>query len=138
MIGNQGSEVSLQNLKSQSYKDLKVWNKAMDLVEEIYKVSLIFPKEEQYGLTSQIRRSAISIPSNIAEGCERGSTKDFIRYINIAYASLAELETQVYLAERIKFINQLSTDALHDLINEIGKMLNGLRSSLNKKLTTDY
>lgn len=86
-----------------THKDLDAWNKAMELVESVYAITSKYPKEETYGLTLQIRRSAISIPSNIAEGAARNSKKEFIQYLYIALGSLAELETQLILADRLKF-----------------------------------
>lgn len=89
----------MDNKKISSYKDLLVWQKALELSVEIYNLTENFPKEEIYGLTSQIRRAAVSIPSNIAEGRYRGSKKDFSQFLRIAYASGAELETQLEIAK---------------------------------------
>ncbi|MDA0739311.1 MAG: four helix bundle protein [Nitrospirae bacterium] len=86
-----------------THKDLDAWNKAMELVESVYAITSKYPKEETYGLTLQIRRSAISIPSNIAEGAARNSKKEFIQYLHIALGSLAELDTQLILGDRLKF-----------------------------------
>lgn len=88
-----------------SYKDLIVWQKAINLVEKIYQLTNNFPKEEIYGLTSQIRRSAVSIPSNIAEGKGRGTRKDYRQFLYISYGSCSKLETQIEIAKRLSFIS---------------------------------
>src|SRR3979411_1014515 len=90
-------------MKVRHYQELIVWQKAMDLVEEVYKVSRSFPREEIYGLTSQLRRAAVSIPSNVAEGQGRRTTTDFLRHLSIAYGSLLEVETQVLIATRLNY-----------------------------------
>lgn len=118
------------------YKDLQVWQKSMDFVDAVYSVTKAFPKDEVYGLTSQLRRSAVSIASNIAEGSSRNSAKEFIRFIEISYGSLAEAETQIYIANRQKYIVDELTNKLLEQASEIGRMLNGLLGSLNKKLKT--
>ncbi len=115
-----------------SYRDLEVWQKAMDLVVECYHITKDFPKREIYGLTSQLQRAAISIPSNIAEGRERQHTKEFIQHISIAYASLAELETHIQIAERLDYLTNNKAKQLLVRTSELGKMLNGLRKSLSK------
>lgn len=106
-----------------THKDLDVWNKAMELVERLYHITSTFPKEELFGLTSQIRRSAISIPCNIAEGAARRSKKEFINFLYVAMGSLAELETQLLLAKRLNFIND---DISLSDIESIRKMILGL------------
>lgn len=120
----------------QAYRKLHVWAKAMDLVDEIYKVSASFPREEMYGLTSQLRRSAISVPSNIAEGSQRNSSKEFIQFLAIAYSSLAEVETQLEISFRQKYLKKEQLDKLFNLTSEVGRMLNGLMTSVDKKLPT--
>lgn len=92
---------------------MDVWKRSMDLLETIYKVSTQFPKEEIYGLTSQIRRSAVSVPSNIAEGAARKSDKEFIQFISIAMGSLSEVETQYQLSVRLGFIEESKTVTIH-------------------------
>lgn len=114
-----------------SYKELHVWQRAMELVVSIYKVTANFPKEEIYGLTSQIRRSAISIPSNIAEGRMRGTKKDFVHFLRIAYASGAELETQIEISKQLPKINILDYSKVDSLLDEIMKMLNVMIRKLN-------
>lgn len=118
------------------YRDLQVWQKSMDFVDAVYVATKSFPKDELYGLTSQLRRSAVSVASNIAEGSSRSSTKEFIRFVEISYGSLAEAETQIYIAQRQKYIMDDLTNKLLEQAGEIGRMLNGLLSSLNKKLET--
>jgi len=121
-------------MKIQSYRELDVWKKSMNLVEICYKITCEFPKEELYSLTSQIRRASISIPSNIAEGQSRWSTKEFLRFLSIARGSLSELETQLILAQRLKYIFEDNLNEILKLTDEIGKMISGLRKSLLKKL----
>ena len=115
-----------------THKDLEVYKLSLDLVEDIYKLTKSFPASENFGLTSQLRRAAVSLPSNIAEGSSRGSTKDFIRFLNIASGSLTETETQLVIAERIGCTT--FTEALQNNIITIRKMLYRLKQSLNKKL----
>jgi four helix bundle protein len=109
---------------------LIVWQKAMDLVEDVYKSSKDFPREEIYALTSQIRRAAVSIPSNIAEGQGRRTTLDFLRHLSIAYGSLREVETQILIAGRLRYVAQTRVDDVMDLAGEVGRLLNGLMNSL--------
>ncbi len=113
-----------------SYKDLIVWQKSMDLVIEIYKLTDQFPRSEIYGLTSQMRRCAVSIPSNIAEGRRRGSQKNFCHFLIIAYGSGAELETQIEIAKRLPFGKNLDYSKVDQLLLEVMKMLNKMLSTL--------
>jgi four helix bundle protein len=115
------------------YSDLVVWQKAMDLVTEIYKITATFPSEEHFGLSSQARRAAVSIPSNIAEGHGRKATGAYINHLSIAYGSLMELETQMQIALRLNFVGTDEISTLLAQTNEIGKMLNGLKRSLSVK-----
>jgi four helix bundle protein len=119
--------------KVYSHRDLIVWKKSMDLVDRIYRVSSDFPEHERFGLTSQIRRAAVSIPSNIAEGRVRKTTKDFIQFLHIASGSVAELETQIEIALRQKWMRAKEHGEIMSLASEIGKMLVSLISSLNSK-----
>jgi len=112
--------------KNYSYRDLIVWQKSMDLVVLIYNITESFPKNEAYGLTSQIRRSAVSIPSNVAEGKRRGSKDEYRRFLQIAYASGAELETQLEIVRRVSFGKNLNLDNIDLMLSDIMKMLNKL------------
>ncbi|MDA3838398.1 MAG: four helix bundle protein [Candidatus Delongbacteria bacterium] len=113
-----------------SYRELIVWKKAMIVVEDIYKLTKNFPNEEKFGLTSQIRRAVISIPSNIAEGQTRNSTKEFKQFLYIAKASNAEVETQLELAFRLKYIDNDNFDLVILKFEEISKMLQSLVTKL--------
>ena len=119
------------------YQELKVWKKAYDLCLEIYKITNTFPASEKYGLTSQIRRSAISIPSNIAEGHERQHLKEYIQFLHVALGSIAELGTQIMISKDIGYLSEESFVKIESEIVEIGKMLNGLTNSLIKKLAPE-
>lgn len=117
-----------------SYRDLDVWKKAMDLVVDCYRIAKQFPKSETYALANQLQRSAVSVPANIAEGRERKHRKEFLNHLSIAYSSLAELETHIQIASRLNYIH---TDQLHDVLEktaEVGRMINGLRRSLEERL----
>jgi four helix bundle protein len=107
----------------QSYKQLIVWQKSMELAETVYKVTELFPKTELYGLVSQIRRAVVSIPSNIAEGYGRSSPKEYGQFYSIAYGSLLELETQLTLSSRLDFLSSNDLQKTNSLIEEISKML---------------
>ena len=117
-------------MKSSNYKELKVWQKAMDLTVEVYKIVKLLPKEETYALSDQMRRAVVSIPSNIAEGQGRNSDKEFIQFLSIARGSLWELETQIEICLRIGYIDQSLATNTNNLIAEISKMLNALSNSL--------
>ena len=117
-------------MKVKNYQELIVWQRAMDLVEDVYKASKHFPREEIYALTSQIWRAAVSIPSNIAEGQGRRTTADFLRHLSIAYGSLREVETQVLIAGRLGYSTQENTDGVMQRAAEVGRLLNGLMASL--------
>jgi len=118
-----------------SYKELRVWQRAMELAVVAYRHTSGFPQTERYGLTSQINRAAVSVVSNIAEGSERGTTKDFLRFISIAQGSLAELETQLMLGVRLEFSTDENTAPLLSLCDDVGKMLRGLQKSLEEKIS---
>jgi four helix bundle protein len=113
-----------------NYSDLIAWQKAMDLVEGIYAATKQFPKEELYGLTSQVRRAAVSIPSNIAEGQGRKSTSEFLHYLSIAYGSLREVETQILIAGRLLYLTQEEVNRLLESSAEVGRLINGLSNSI--------
>ena len=114
-----------------NFKELKVWQKAMDLVANVYKITQTLPKEELYGLTSQIRRAAVSIPSNIAEGAGRISRKDFSLFLNIARGSSFELETQLTISFKLDYLKQTDFDVLTSELDEVQRMITGLQKSLN-------
>ncbi|MDX9882467.1 MAG: four helix bundle protein [Prolixibacteraceae bacterium] len=113
-----------------NFKELKVWQQSVDLVVDIYQLTRQFPSEEMYGITSQIRRSSISIPSNIAEGAGRIKPGDFNHFLNIARGSSNELETQLIIAERLNFIDKNETREIFIKIDEIQRMITGLQKTL--------
>ena len=121
----------MERKKIESYKDLVVWQKGIELVNELYSVTKGFPKEEMFGLTNQIRRAAISVPSNIAEGWGRNSTKNYIQFIRISVGSLYEIETQLVIANNQNYITNQIKSALSEKIDELGKMLNTLLKRLD-------
>jgi len=116
-----------------SYKDLIVWQKAKDLVVEIYGITALFPKDEMFGLSSQMRRSAVSIPSNIAEGRYRGTKKDFVNFLRISFGSGAELETQIIIAKEIYCKSEIDYSRAEKLLEEVMKMLNTMIRNINPK-----
>jgi four helix bundle protein len=117
-------------MSTSSYQGLIVWQKAMELTVEIYKVTKKLPKEETYSLCDQMKRSAVSIPSNIAEGHDRGTKKEFIYFLTIARGSKAELETQLLICLKIGYLSELDISAAMSLLKEIGSMLTSLISKL--------
>lgn len=118
---------------SSSYRDLRVWQKSMDLAEHIYRATEEFPKAEIYGLTSQLRRAAISVPSNIAEGQGRTSRGEFRQFLGNARGSLLELETQLNLANRLAYLDDESLSMLCQECTSVSAMLNGLIASMSKR-----
>jgi four helix bundle protein len=116
------------------YSDLVAWQKAMDLVEEVYKITKTFPKEELYGLSNQLRRAAVSIPSNIAEGQSRSSL-EFVRFLAIACGSLSEVETQMLIAFRLGYVEGLQLSEFTKKAGEVGRLINGLSKSIGKLAT---
>ena len=117
---------------AQSYRDLTAWKKAMELVTEIYKATEGFPKEEGYGLTSQLRRAAVSVPCNIAEGQGRLTKGEFQQFLGYARGSLLEMETLILTAGNLNYLKENQLAELLDLSAEVGKILNGLLSSIAK------
>lgn len=117
-------------MKVLNYTELIVWRKAMDLVEEIYLLTKKFPKEERYSLTDQIRRAAVSIPSSIAEGQQRNTTAQFKYFLSVSQGSRAEVETQIIIAWRLKYIEENEMRKTLSICSEIGKMINGLSGKL--------
>lgn len=112
-------------MTSQSYISLEVWQKAMAFVTKVYTLTKLFPKEELYSLTNQIRRAAVSIPSNIAEGRSRHTTKDYMRFIIMARGSVAELETQLLISKNLGYVTEDKLQPLLKDAGEIGRMLSG-------------
>ena len=111
------------------HKDLEAWKKSIELVTRIYEVTKSFPEEEKYGIITQIRRAAVSIPSNIAEGAARNSNKEMCYFINIALGSLAELETQLIISEKLHYFNDTE---LYQQINKVMSLIVGLKKYLSK------
>ena len=132
-IGSKEPDPRTQTPVFKSYRDLEVWKKAMDLVTECYQITESFPKKETFGLASQLQRAAVSIAANISEGHARQHTKEFLQSLSIAYGSLAELETHIEIANRLGYIAAETAAELIDKTSTIGRMLNGLRRSLEKK-----
>jgi len=113
-----------------NYRDLIVWQKAVELVTEIYRVTQRFPKDEMYGLTSQMRRAAVSVPSNIAEGQSRLTKGEFRQALGIAKGSLMQLETQIVISQNLGYLTQEEAQALQEHLDEVARLLNGLLNSL--------
>ena len=113
-----------------TYKDLDVWKKAVDLVVEVYQITKLLPKYETYGLADQMRRAAVSIPSNIAEGQGRHSSAEFVRFLSIARGSCSELETQLLICIRLEYVNETDTEDVLNLCQVVGKMLSALISRI--------
>ncbi len=116
-----------------SHRDLLVWQRSMELAEECYRRSAAFPASETYGITLQIRKAACSVPLNIAEGRGRRTTKQFLMFLDYAYGSLLELETQIELSRRLRFLDDRSAAEIQDRCAEVGRMLNGLRKALGRR-----
>jgi four helix bundle protein len=117
----------------QHYRELKVWQAGMTLAEKCYEATRTFPKEEIFGMTSQIGRAAASIPANIAEGQGRQGTKELLNFVSIARGSLMELETHLQLSHRVSLLQKPKLDELLKLTDEISRMLSGLRTSLQRR-----
>jgi four helix bundle protein len=121
--------------KGQSYRELIAWQKAMKLVTDVYKIAETLPKVEVFGLASQLKRAIVSVPSNIAEGQGRDSTKEFIHHLSISYGSLMEAETQIQIASNLGYISQVEADTVIDQAAEVGRLVNGLSRSLKRSLS---
>ena len=119
--------------KVESYQDLQVWQKAMDLVLECYRVTQRFPSNEQFGLTAQLKRAAVSVPANIAEGFGRWHRKEFVRFLLTANGSLKEVETHLIISQRLGFLQKADLETTLGLSQEIGKMLASLRQKLSDR-----
>ena len=116
-----------------THKDLDVWKKSINFVTSIYKTTKMFPKEELYGLTSQIRRASVSIPSNIAEGAVRKGRREFEQFLYISLSSAAEVDTQLIISKNLGFIDEQEFSVLTSELDSISKMIQGLIKSLDKK-----
>ena len=121
---------------SNAFRDLIVWQRSMDLVERVYQLTASFPRDERFGLTSQIRRAAVSVPSNIGEGSRRKKRKAFLNHLDIALGSQAEVEVQLEIAKRLRFLKAADYNQTQLTVEEIGRMLNGLIVSLEPE--NDY
>ncbi|MGA2619442.1 MAG: four helix bundle protein [Thermoguttaceae bacterium] len=113
-----------------SYEELLVWQEAVNLAQQVYKATKAFPQEERYGLTSQMRRAAVSVPSNVAEGQARETRGEFVQFLGHSRGSLAELDTQLILAQKMSFLAPPAAAELRQQVAKVGKLLNGLRRSL--------
>jgi len=129
----EGAEAKGRSRKMKSYRDLIVWQKSMRLVTRIYLITKELPKNEVYGLTSQIRRSSISLPSNIAEGYGRNSTNDYIRFLQIACGSLYEVQTQLEICRNLEYLSKDIFNEIYEQSREIERMLNSLIGKLKEK-----
>jgi len=123
-------------VETHSYKDLKVWQNAINLATSVYYLTYKFPKQEMYGLSHQIQKAVVSVPSNIAEGAARNSTKEFLYFLSIALGSLAELETQLILALSLAYLEKTDLEVMLSRTNEVGRMIRGLQKSLRAKLSS--
>ena len=121
-------------LRRLHYKDLVVWKKAMDLTAEVYRLTKNLPKEEIYGLTNQLRRAAVSILSNIAEGNARASTGDYLRFLSIARGSNAEVETQLLICVKLEYLKSTDIEAALSLNNDTGRMLTSMITKLRERI----
>jgi four helix bundle protein len=124
----------MERLSRLSHKDLILWQKAMDLAVRVHQAGTAFPKSELFGLVSQLRRTGASIPSNIAEGSARKSTKEFIYFLRVSRGSMAGLETQLLLAQRIGYLPESEVAELQLLIDEVGRILNTVVAGLHRRL----
>ncbi|HET7203011.1 MAG TPA: four helix bundle protein [Steroidobacteraceae bacterium] len=116
------------------HRDLLLWRKALDLTVDIHKTTKSMPRQELFGLVSQLRRASVSIPSNIAEGTARRTTKEFIHFLHIARGSLAELDTQLLLARRFGYLTEAETTNLESQVHEVGRLLNAVLAGLRRRL----
>ena len=120
--------------QKRGHKDLVVWQKALVLAVEVHRLTDSFPTIERFGLTSQMRRAAVSIPSNVAEGAARRTTKDFVAFVHIARGSLAELETQLLLAQQVGYLRPEQMEPLMERLNEVGRLLTGVLAGLRRRV----
>jgi len=123
----------MEQLSRLNHKDLILWRKAMDLAVLVHRSCAALPRSETYGLVSQLRRAATSIPSNVAEGHARRSTKEFIHFLHVARGSMAELETQLLLAQRVGYLPESEVTDLRDRISEVGRILHAMVAGLRRR-----
>ena len=128
----------LREAGTKSYRDLIVWQRSIQLVKKVYEITRTFPSDERFGLVSQMRRAAVSIPSNIAEGQARRTQGEFIQFLSHAEGSTAELDTQFLIACELGFVPENSRKEIPGLIDEVSRMLNALRKSISPQLTTRH
>lgn len=119
----------------QSHRDLIVWQRGVELTTECYSITRQFPEHERFGLASQLQRAASSVPANIAEGKARGTTKAFLNFLTVADGSLAEVDTHLEVAARLGYMSHDQKQALLERVNELGRMLTGLRKSVRRRLS---
>ena len=124
-------------MESKSYRDLIAWQKAMDFVTAVYRATASVPRDEIYGLTSRLRRAAVSIPSNIAESQGRQSTREIINFLSIAYGSVNEAQTQLLIAQRLGYLDDSDCQSLIEQSYELARIINGLSRSLTAKLSAN-
>ena len=115
------------------HQNLDAWKKSVDFVVMVYKMTENFPKEEKFGLTSQIRRAAVSVPANIAEGAARKSDREFLQFLSISQGSASEVETELLIAYRLGFLSESSFETLNKSLDDIGRMITGLSNHLKRK-----
>jgi four helix bundle protein len=120
-------------MPARNYTDRLAWQRAMDLVESVYRIARVFRKDEIFGLTSQLRRAAVSVPANIAEGEGRKNRGDFRRFLSIAHGSLREVETHIHIAARLGYVDELQKKIILSECAEVGRLVNGLSNSLDSK-----
>lgn len=120
------------------YKELTVWQKAVDLAENIYRLTGAYPQEERYGLVNQMRRAAVSIPSNIAEGYNRNTTKDYVQFLHISKGSNAELETQLIISRKMNYISEAQFNEMQGYTDEIHRMLSKMIKSLTQNKNQSF
>ena len=137
MNSTEHKPTAFNNPKPEGYEDLVVWQKGMQLVKSVYELTRTFPRDEKFGLVSQIRRAAVSVPSNIAEGQARHSTGEFVQFISHAEGSVAEVNTQLFLSVDLGFCTPDRTGKAIELSRELRRMLNGLRRKLQEKKSSD-
>jgi four helix bundle protein len=123
-------------MATSNYRQLQVWQNGMEIVRRVYRLTRTFPREEAFGLSSQLQRASVSIPANIAEGHTRGTTREFVRYVVVAHGSLAELETLLAVAEDLRYVDAATIGGLTELCDTTGRMLGGLRRKLASKIAT--